>query len=60
MHKENGVFVGHPQDINSRPGNLMHQTLNPNSGMKLDEDQILQLEKDYNAVKLNKGRQEIK
>ncbi|MFM7638349.1 MAG: RHS repeat domain-containing protein [Bacteroidota bacterium] len=60
MHKENGVYVVHPQDKNSRPGNLMHQSSNPNSGMKLDEDQILQLEKDYKAGKLNKGRQEIK
>ena len=58
-HKEKGVYTAHPIDKSSRPGNLMHQTSNPNSGMKLDEDQILQLEKDYKAGNLNKGRQEI-
>jgi RHS repeat-associated protein len=60
MHKEKGVYTVHPADKSSRPGNLMHQTSNPNSGMKLDQDQILQLEKDYKAGSLNKGRQKIK
>ena len=52
--------LDHPADKSSRPGNLMHQTSNPNSGSRLDEDQILELEEEYMVGGLNKGRQEIK
>ena len=52
--------LDHPTDKSSLPGNLMHQTSNPNSGKKLNEKQVLQIEKEYKAGNLNKGRQEIK
>ena len=52
--------LDHPTDKKSLPGNLMHQTSNPNAGKKLNEKQILQIEKEYKAGNLNKGRQEIK
>ena len=53
MHQEGGVFVGHPNP-STRPDNLMHQSGNPNAGFNLDQDQILQMEKDYKDKKLNK------
>jgi len=40
-------------------GNLMHQTKQPNAGMKLTKDQILQMQKDYDAGKLNQGKQKV-
>lgn len=40
-------------------GNLMHQTKQPNAGVKLTKDQILQMQKDYDAGKLNQGKQKI-
>ena len=40
-------------------GNLMHQTKQPNAGMKLTKDQILQMLKDYDAGKLNQGKQKV-
>ncbi|MCK9447337.1 MAG: RHS repeat-associated core domain-containing protein [Bacteroidales bacterium] len=40
-------------------GNLMHQTKQPNAGKKVTEDQILQIEKDYKAGNLNKGKQKL-
>jgi RHS repeat-associated protein len=38
-------------------GNLMHQTRQPNAGMKLTKDQIHEMKKAYNDGKLNKGKQ---
>ena len=40
-------------------GNLMHQTKQSNAGMKLTKDQILQMQKDYDAGKLNQGKQKV-
>ena len=57
LHKnDKGVYVGHPK-AGTLDGNLMHQTKQPNAGKKLTEAQILQIEKDFNAKKLNKGKQ---
>lgn len=35
----------------------MHQTKRPNADMKLTKEQILQIKKDYNDKKLNRGKQ---
>jgi RHS repeat-associated protein len=40
-------------------GNLMHQTKQHNAGKKVTEGQILQIEKDYQAGNLNKGKQKL-
>ena len=40
-------------------GNLMHQTKQHNAGNKVTEGQILQIEKDYQAGNLNKGKQKL-
>ena len=37
----------------------MHQTKQSNAGMKLTKDQILQMQKDYDAGKLNQGKQKV-
>lgn len=40
-------------------GNLLHQTKQPNAGIKITEKQVLKIEKDYKAGNLNKGKQKL-
>jgi hypothetical protein len=49
---------GHPTP-GTMNGNLMHQAKQPNAGMNLTKDQILQMKKDYDDGKLNQGIQKI-
>ena len=52
--------LDHPDDPNSNPGNLMHQSKNfKNMGNKVTKEQLLQMKNDFDNGKLNGGIQKV-